>query len=162
VPARRIESRRPLPETGEIALLSALDKAVSYMKEKYASIEGPWGNVMRIRRGEHDVPCSSGGPPGSGMEPLRAVGYEGPDENGKFSARSGQSCTTVVIFRAPGKVESYSAVPFGQSDDPNSPHYFDQARELFSKKKLKPTYYNDLEALKANLESKKELDVPSF
>jgi acyl-homoserine lactone acylase PvdQ len=162
VPARRIESRRPLPETGEIALLSALDKAVSYMKEKYASIEVPWGNVMRIRRGEHDVPCSSGGPPGSGMEPLRAVGYEGPDENGKFSARSGQSCTTVVIFRAPGKVESYSAVPFGQSDDPNSPHYFDQARELFSKKKLKPTYYNDLEALKANLESKKELDVPSF
>lgn len=143
-------------------MLSALDKAVSYMKDKYGSIEVPWGDVMRIRRGKYDVPCSSGGPPGSGMSPLRAVGYRGPDDNGRFSGRSGQTCTTVVILRAPGKVESYSAVPFGQSDDPDSPHYFDQARELFSKKKLKPTYYNDLEALKANLESKKELDVPSF
>ena len=162
VPVRHIESRRALPETGQTAMLSALDKAVSYMKDKYGRIQVPWGDVVRIRRGELEAPCSSGGPPGSGMSPLRAVGYSGPDENGRFFGRSGQSCTTVVVLRAPGKVDSYSAVPFGQSDDPDSPHYFDQARELFSKKKLKPTYYNDLEALKTNLESKKELEVPAF
>jgi len=162
IPYRQINSRRPLPKHGQTALLSTLDKAVSYMKDKYGGIEVPWGDVMRIRRGKYDAPCPSGGPPGSGMSPLRAVGYNGPDRNGRFFGRSGQTCTTVVILRAPGKVESYSAVPFGQSDDPDSPHYFDQASELFSKKKLKPTYYNDLEALKANLESKKELDVPSF
>jgi len=162
VPERVINSRRPLSEEGQKALLAALDKAVSYMKEKYGRVEVPWGEVMRIRRGEEEAPCSGGGPPGSGMDPLRAAGFEGPDENGRFHARSGQSCTTVVVLRAPGKVESYSAVPFGQSDDPNSPHYFDQARELFSKKKLKPTYYNDMKSLEANLESKRELDVPSF
>jgi len=162
IPHYQINSRRILPEEGQTAVLKALDEAVSYMKEKYGRVDVPWGEVMRIRRGKFEAPCPSGGPSGSGMSPLRAVGYSGPDRNGRFFARSGQSCTTVVVFKAPGKVESYSAVPFGQSDDPDSPHYFDQARELFSKKKLKPTYYNDLEALKANLESKKELNVPSF
>jgi acyl-homoserine-lactone acylase len=162
IPYHEINSRRLLPPSGRTALLKALDKAVTYMKEKYGSVEVPWGEVMRIRRGKFDLPCPSGGPPGTGMDPLRAVGYRGPDASGRFSGRSGQTCTTVVVLRAPGKVESYSAVPLGQSDDPDSPHYFDQARELFSKKKLKPTYYNDLEALKANLESKKELEVPSL
>ncbi len=162
VPNSDIHSRRPLTELGQGALLRALDKAVSYMKEKYGKIEAPWGDVMRIRRGDHEAPCPSGGPPGSGMDPLRAVGYSGPDEKGRFFARSGQTCTTVVFLRASGKVESYSAVPFGQSDDPNSPHYFDQAEQLFSRKKLKPTYYNDIDVLKANLESQKDLVVPSF
>jgi acyl-homoserine-lactone acylase len=162
IPYREVSSRRALSKEGETALVRALDESLTYMKEKYKRIDVPWGDVMRIQRGREDVPCPSGGPPGSGMDPLRAVGYRGPDENGRFLGVSGQSCTTVVILRAPGKVESYSAVPFGQSDDPESPHFFDQARELFSKKKLKPTYYNDREALEANLEAKTELSTPSF
>ena len=38
-------------------------------------------------------------------------------------------------------MESFSAVPYGQSDDPASPHGWDQAEALFSRERLKPTGY---------------------
>ena len=41
----------------------------------------------------------------------------------------------------PAGVRSYSAVPFGQSEDPASPHYTDQGRLLFAEEKLKDSRY---------------------
>jgi hypothetical protein len=38
-------------------------------------------------------------------------------------------------------VASFTAVPFGQNDDPGSPHAWDQAEALFSRERLKPTGY---------------------
>ena len=47
---------------------------------------------------------------------------------------------TLVIFRKTG-AESWSALPWGNSDDPASPHFADQAEKLFSRKALKPTLF---------------------
>jgi acyl-homoserine lactone acylase PvdQ len=56
-----------------------------------------------------------------------------------------------VLFRK-GAVESYSANPYGQSDHPDSPHYTDQAERLFSKRRLKPTWF-EREWLEGHIES---------
>jgi predicted GH43/DUF377 family glycosyl hydrolase len=73
---------------------------------------------------------------------------------------SGQTCPTVIVLEGPGKVASYSSLPFGESDDPASPHFMDQGEKLFSPKKLKDTRYRGEERLEV-VESRKVLDVPA-
>ncbi len=48
------------------------------------------------------------------------------------------------------KVRSLSITPFGQSGDPASKHFFDQA-PLFAKGQFKPTWFS-LDEIKRNLE----------
>ena len=45
----------------------------------------------------------------------------------------------IVALTSP--IQSVSVLPWGQSDDPDSPHYMDQGEELFSRRKLKPTWF---------------------
>ena len=45
----------------------------------------------------------------------------------------------------------------GESDRPESGHFDDQARDLFSKGAAKPTYFRDRKELEKHLSSKKEL-----
>ena len=60
----------------------------------------------------------------------------------------GQSYVCVVEFG--DEVKSKSIIPFGQSSDPESSHFFDQAK-LFAKKEFKPSWYY-LTEIKNNLE----------
>ena len=115
------------------------------MAGKFGSIEVQWGKVNRGRRGERSWPragCDRN---------LRAIGTGDPDEYGISYGNRGQSCPTLVVFRDP--IESYSAVPYGQSEDPSSPHFTDQGERLFAEKRLKPTWFSE-EDLLQNIESK--------
>ena len=56
-------------------------------------------------------------------------------------------------------VTSYSATPYGQSDDPDSTHYDDQAEKLFSRGRLRPTWYAKRDLLR-HVESARTLTVP--
>jgi acyl-homoserine lactone acylase PvdQ len=62
-----------------------------------------------------------------------------------------------VLLTQPPK--SWTVVPLGQSDRPNSPHYDDQAEKLFSNGRMKPTYFLDKEELLKHAESKKVLEL---
>ena len=137
-------------------MLKALKEAVEYMQKHFNSIEVPWGDVHRSRRGNQSWGLA--GVAKHGLVTLRAIGTSDPDENGISYARSGQSCPTVVFLKQP--VTSYSAVPYGQSEKPDSPHYTDQAERLFSQKKLKPTWFQQEELMK-NLESTTVLEMTS-
>lgn len=118
------------------ALLDALSQAAATLIERYGRLKVRWGDVHRIRRGDTSYPVS-GGDTGGGST-LRAVGTD--REDGIYYGRSGQSWTQLVILKK-GDVRSYSATPWGQSDDPDSPHYFDQGEQLFSKSRLKDTWF---------------------
>ncbi len=154
-PRNLIQQGKPLPTDAQRAILTALREATSHMRETYGSIRVPWGNVHRMKRGDETWPVA--GIAKHGLVTLRAVDGGNPDENGVIYMDHGQFCTTVVFLKHP--VRSYSAVPYGQSEHPNSPHYSDQAEELFSKGLLKPTWYQK-EELMENLESEKTLTVP--
>jgi acyl-homoserine lactone acylase PvdQ len=82
----------------------------------------------------------------------------GPDEKGVSYGTKGQSCPTLVLLKSP--IESYSAVPYGQSEKPDSPHFTDQGEKLFAKGLLKPTWFSKVDLLK-NIESKKSLSLPA-
>ncbi len=147
---RRLERAKRLTEFDRQTMLDALDAACRYMQEKFGSTAIPWGRVNRGRRGGRSWPLA-------GCENnLRAIGTEEPDEQGVFYADRGQSCPTLVAFKSP--IESYSAVPYGQSEDPESPHYTDQGERLFANCLLKPTFFSKEELLK-NLESITSLRV---
>jgi acyl-homoserine lactone acylase PvdQ len=124
------------------ALVGALAETVVWLTKNYGTAEVAYGQVNRIRRGGRSWPFS-GGESGGGMT-LRAM--DSKLDGKAFYGHGGQNWTTLVQFRR-GAVQSWSATPFGQSDDPASPHYGDQAEKLFSPGRLKPTWFQpaDLE-----------------
>lgn len=123
-------------------LLGALALACLRLVEAHGTIEVPYGRIHRVQRGERSWPAS-GGESGGGMT-LRAISANLRD--GVFYGRAGQNWVQLVQFKR-GAVRSWSLTPYGQSDDPESPHYCDQAERLFSPGKLKPTWFdpNELE-----------------
>ena len=85
----------------------------------------------------------------------RAIGFNPVDGTRKFLGRGGQTSTQVVLLTRPPK--SWTFLPLGQSDDPDSPHFDDQAEQLFSKGRMKSTYFLDKEELQKHVTAKTEL-----
>lgn len=134
------------------SLLDAFAEAVSWLQKNYGTAEVAYGEVNRIRRGEKSWPFS-GGESGGGNMTLRAMASK---MDGKtFYGESGQNWTQLIQFRR-GAVRSWSATPFGESDDPSSPHFSDQAEKIFSAGKLKPTWFQPAE-LEGHIESTRVL-----
>ncbi len=154
VPALEIEQGARLAPEGQLALLEALDRAVHGIKALRDRIDVPWGELHRIKRGDGSWPVA--GLRADGVSTLRSVRFASPDESGVSYASGGQLCTTIVVLKE-DNVVSYSLTPFGQSNDPESAHYADQAQKLFSPGRLKPTWYQKGELLQ-NLESKQTLE----
>ena len=49
-------------------------------------------------------------------------------------------------------------IPLGESDHPDSPHFDDQAEKLFSKSRVKPTYFLNRQELEKHVTSREELE----
>ncbi len=156
VPGKRIAAGEPLDAEQAAALLAALDGAVATVRAKHARIDVAWGSLHRLRRGHRSWPI---GGAREDFGTLRSVRFTDPDELGVSYANGGQICTTVVVLRE-GNVISFSATPFGQSDQAGSKHYADQAEQLFSRGLLKPTWYPRDELLE-HVESKRTLTYPA-
>lgn len=117
-------------------LLTSLTEAVGDLTRLAGQPFVPYGQVHRLRRGQRSWPVS-GGDSGGGST-LRALSAYLDGQ--AYYVREGQNWTQVIQLRR-GAVRSWTATPFGQSDDPASPHYCDQAEQLFSPRKLKPTWF---------------------
>lgn len=144
--------------------LEALAQVVQRLETDWGTWEVPWGEINRIQR-----PDAAGLLPFDDTLPSMPVagapGWLGsiftfhprPPEGGKLRyGGHGNSFVKVVEF-APD-VRARSIFVFGQSGDPASQHYFDQA-ELYSAKLFKAAWFSR-EEVEAHADRTYDLPVP--
>ncbi len=155
-------------------MVDAVDSAVALMVRRHGSIDHSLGDVFRIGRGgKSSYPVG-----GAGLIPDKLDQCEGlaswnttcvmtlraflpgpPDSLGRRHALIGSRLLRLTIFTDP--IQSFTIHNFGQSSDSTSPHYDDQARELTSKRIVKPVYFEKGELL-PHVTSERTLDVPAL
>jgi len=138
-------------------LLDAVDSAVATMRAR-GGLDRTLGDDFRIGRGD-DASWPVGGVALLAREmrqcetlvswshicvlTLRAY-IPGPaDSLGRRHAVVGSRLLRLTVFTDP--IQSFTAHNFGQSGQPDSPHYDDQARELTSERRLKPIWFERTE-----------------
>ncbi len=136
-------------------LASAVGPAMGALKSAHGSLDAKYGDMFRVGRDDVSWPVGGGGDGRLGLATLRNVDYgpEHPDHT--CWGESGQTSTQIIVLTKP--IQSWMAIPIGESDRPESPHYRDQAEKVFSPRKLKPTWYKP-EDLAGHIESRTVLE----
>lgn len=103
-------------------LIDALSSAIASVKSMFGIMDPVWGDVHVIQRAPY--PAVGGG---SGITPaLRMAEASSFDTvNNRYVANGGSSYQFVVAMTSPPQF--WSIRPFGESEDPASPHYADQS-----------------------------------
>jgi len=114
-----------------------------------------YGTLFRVQRDGalKSVPAGGGVVTEAGMFTPRAITFA--RRGAVLMGTAGQSATQIVELSSPA--HSVSILAPGESDRPESGHFDDQARELFSKGTAKPTYFGERKDLEKHLSSQKEL-----
>jgi penicillin amidase len=127
-------------------IIESVGKAAEWLKTNFGSLEVPYGRFFRVgRQGGATYPVGGGSLQDVGMATPRAISFNKVEN--EMVGRGGQTSTQVVILtKTP---QSFTILPLGESDHKNSGHWDDQAQKLFSKSKMKSTYFlNKKELLK--------------
>ncbi len=130
----------PEIDLGDDELSAAADSlafAMEKLKEDHGSLNAAYGDTFRVGRDDTSWPLGGGG--GNGLTTLRNISYDRERSDHTRWGRAGQTSTQVIVLSKP--ILSWTYVPIGQSDRPDSTHYRDQAEKLFSARKLKPTWW---------------------
>jgi acyl-homoserine lactone acylase PvdQ len=114
-----------------------------------------YGTLFRVTRDGalQSNPAGGGIVPEAGMITPRAITFE---RRGIVVIGTGGQTATQIVELSSVPHSASILVP-GESDRPESGHFDDQARELFSKATAKPTYFADRKELEKHLSAKKEL-----
>lgn len=144
--------RAPPEAVGGWPELTALARTLRALRERWGTIEVPWGQVNRLQRPPDDDPASF-----SDALPSLAVGgangavfafyttNAGGAPSGLADRRygvAGNSMLKVVEFGPEPSARSVSV--FGQSADSASSHFFDQA-PLYAQRMFKPAWFTRAE-----------------
>ncbi|MEX0678475.1 MAG: penicillin acylase family protein [Pirellulales bacterium] len=151
----RLADRAGMPPPESVTdemLLAKLKQAAGKLKEDFGRFDVAYGDVYRVGRKGTDRTWPASGGSVTQIATPRAISFEPIDGKKQFLGRGGQTSTQVVLLTSPPK--SWTVLPLGESDRQDSPHYDDQARRLFSKGTLKPTYFLDKGELIRHVESK--------
>ena len=131
------------------AAVRALETAAHHMLDNFGALDTPWGQVMRLRLGDIDLP-GSGAPGDIGV--FDAM-YYGPLKDGVRTVTGGASYVALVSFasRAHAKV----LMTYGESSQPGSKHTSDQL-SLLSAHQMRDAWRTRQE-VEANLERRDRL-----
>jgi acyl-homoserine lactone acylase PvdQ len=119
-------------------------------------VNATYGIYFRVGRegAPKNYPVGGGSLREAGMAVPRAVSFQ--KRGSVMVGQGGQTSTQIVQLTRPPK--SFMIIPLGESDHPDSPHFDDQARELFSKARAKPTFFGDPKELEnGHVTARKEL-----
>ena len=141
----------PASVTDEM-LLAKLQEAAGKLQQDFGRIDVRYGDVYRVGRQGTDKTWPASGGSVNQIATPRAISFDPIEGKKQFLGRGGQTLTQIVLLTNPPK--SWTVLPLGESDRADSPHYDDQARRLFSKGTMKPTYFLDKDELIRHTESK--------
>ena len=136
---RQVKTSISLNRNEQVQLIESFKKGMAKMRLKYGTLDRTYGDVFRVGRGESSWPCDGGMSESLGLTTVRSVQYGPEHPDLTCWARAGQTSTTIAVLTMP--IQSWSCVPMGQSDRPNSPHFCDQAEKLFSRRQMKRTWW---------------------
>lgn len=129
--------------------LDALAAAVQKLESDFGTWETPWGDINRFQRLTGDIvqPFDDSKPsipvpfaPATWGSLASYVGRS-PIETKKIYGTVGNSFVAVVEFG--DKVRAKSSLAGGQSGDPNSPHFYDQAQPYANAEFKEVSYYRE-------------------
>lgn len=126
--------------------VEAFEWAVPATKQRFGSWDVAWGEVHRVRRGEVDVPV---GGCRAALGCFRVLGFE-TAEDGKRVVDAGDGWVLAVEFSDPPR--AYSILAYGQSPDPESPFYANQAA-MFAANQMKPVRWTEADIERALIQS---------
>ena len=127
--------------------MALLDTVAGAVEKEYGTLSPKWGDVLRFRRGNADVP-GNGAP--SPLGAIRTIGLS-EFKDGKTEAVSGDTFYAVIEFSVPQRGEVL--LNYGNWSKAGSKHIEDQL-PLASRKELRPMW-RDRKDIEANLESRK-------
>ncbi|MHB8509723.1 MAG: penicillin acylase family protein, partial [Candidatus Dormibacteria bacterium] len=166
-----VERGDSLTDAQEDLLAKALAAAMLVVKTTPHGLATTYGDMHRIGKGGASWPAGGGfiisRPPDNPKDPdsisdvivapLRVMGFGAPDSDGRAWATVGGRSLRLTVLG--DKVQSYSAVLFGQSGKPDSPHYSDQASLVSDGRLRLVPFYRD--AVENEAVATLKLDVPA-
>ena len=128
------------------AARDALAAAAAEVEKVHGALDVAWGEVNRLRVGDHDLP-GNGGPGSLGV--FRVTHFAGGDETTDVAV-GGDSFVAAVEFAAAGP-RALALLSYGNASQPASPHRGDQLR-LYSERRLRPVRFTAAEVEAAAVE----------
>lgn len=147
--------RPPSEQVSDARLLDALAAGAEALVRRWGKLEVPYGDVYRVGRagGSRTWPVGGGSVPG--LATPRAISFDAAKDGKSYLGRGGQTAVQLIQLTNPPR--SWTLLPLGESDRPTSAHWDDQAEKLFSRGKMKPTYFLDREELRKHVTSTRVL-----
>jgi penicillin amidase len=144
----------PPDSVSDDLIRAALKKAQARLETEFP-YQAAYGTYFRVGRegATKTYPVGGGTVREAGMSTPRAINFQ--KRGSVMVGQGGQTSTQIVVLTKPPR--SYMILPLGESDHKDSPHFDDQARELFSKAKAKPTYFDDRKELEKHVTERKTL-----
>ena len=154
--ALRGEDRTGAATEGRFRRLRGLEEVVAALERDYNDWHVPWGEINRLQR-----VASSGEEPFNDLNPSYPVAggpgaagivftYNARPEKGQLRRYGISGNTFVAVVEFGKQLRARSILVFGQTADPGSSHFLDQA-ELYASGRFKPVRFT-LAEIRASLE----------